>query len=122
MKKKILIVDDSKTVRDHVRGILEGAGYDVMEAIDGKDGLDQLRREHDFRMVLCDVQMPNMTGIAMIEQLKEDGRIASLPVVMLTTEAQLTLITRAKAAGAKGWIVKPFKAEHVVAAVNKLAR
>src|SRR5579859_2399922 len=114
--KKILIVDDSKTVRDHVRGILEAAGYDVAEATDGKEGLDRLRQQPDFAMVICDVQMPNMTGIAMVEQLKADGLIAKLPVIMLTTEAQVTLITRAKAAGAKGWMVKPYKAEHLIAA------
>ena len=122
MKKKILIVDDSRTVRGQVRSFLEEAGYDVAEAADGREGLEQIRSHGDLAMVLCDVQMPNMTGIAMIEKLKADGLIASLPVIMLTTEAQLTLIARAKEAGAKGWIVKPFKAEHVVAAVNKLAR
>jgi two-component system chemotaxis response regulator CheY len=122
MKKKILIVDDSKTVRDQVRGILEGAGYQVEEAADGEEGLEQIRFHGDLAMAICDVQMPNMTGIIMIEKLKADGVIPSLPVIMLTTEAQLTLIARAKQAGAKGWIVKPFKAEHVVATVNKLAR
>jgi two-component system, chemotaxis family, chemotaxis protein CheY len=122
MKKKILIVDDSKTVRDQVRGILEGAGYQVEEAADGEQGLEQIRLHGDLAMALCDVQMPNMTGIIMIEKLKAEGIIPSLPVIMLTTEAQLTLIARAKQAGAKGWIVKPFKGEHVVATVNKLAR
>jgi two-component system chemotaxis response regulator CheY len=122
MKKKILIVDDSKTVRDQVRGILEGAGYQVEEAADGQEGLEQIRFHADLAMAICDVQMPNLTGIAMIEKLKADGIIPSLPVIMLTTEAQLTLIARAKQAGARGWIVKPFKAEHVVATVNKLAR
>jgi two-component system, chemotaxis family, chemotaxis protein CheY len=120
--KKILIVDDSKTVRDQVRGILEGAGYQVEEAADGQEGLEQVRLHADLAMAICDVQMPNLSGIAMIEKLKADGIIPSLPVIMLTTEAQLTLIERAKQAGARGWIVKPFKAEHVVATVNKLAR
>jgi two-component system chemotaxis response regulator CheY len=122
MKKKILIVDDSKTVRDQVRGILEGAGYEVVEAADGQEALEKIRALRDLAMAICDVQMPNLTGIAMIERLKAEGLMASLPVIMLTTEAQLTLIARAKQAGAKGWIVKPFKPEHVVAAVNKLAK
>jgi two-component system chemotaxis response regulator CheY len=123
MKKKIiLIVDDSKTVRDQVRTILEGAGYAVAEAADGQQALEKIRMVPDLAMVLCDVQMPNLSGIAMVERLKADGMIANLPVIMLTTEAQLTLITRAKQAGAKAWIVKPFKPEHVVAAVDKLAR
>jgi two-component system chemotaxis response regulator CheY len=123
MKKKvILIVDDSKTVRDQVRGILEGAGYAVVEAADGQEALEKIHAYRDFAMAILDVQMPNLTGIAMVEKLKADGIIPNLPVIMLTTEAQLTLIARAKQAGAKGWIVKPFKPEHVVAAVNKLAR
>jgi two-component system chemotaxis response regulator CheY len=122
MKKKILIVDDSKTVRDQVRGILEAVGYEVLEAADGQEALETIRAHPDLAMAICDVQMPNLTGIAMIEKLKADGMIANLPVIMLTTEAQLTLIARAKQAGAKGWIVKPFKPEHVVAAVNKLAK
>jgi two-component system chemotaxis response regulator CheY len=120
--KKILVVDDSKTVRDQVRGILEGAGFAVEEATDGEQGLEQIRAHRDFAMAICDVQMPNMTGIAMVEKLKADGIIPGLPVVMLTTEAQLSLISRARQAGAKGWIVKPFKGEHLVAAVQKLTR
>lgn len=120
--KKILVVDDSKTVRDQVRTILEAAGYVVEEAADGQEALDAIRGRRDLAMAICDVQMPNVTGLAMLEKLHEEGLVESLPIVMLTTEAQLTLIARAKQAGAKGWIVKPFKAEHLVAAVRKLAR
>jgi two-component system chemotaxis response regulator CheY len=120
--KTILIVDDSKTVRDHLRGILEGAGYAVLEAADGQEALDSIRLHRDLAVAICDVQMPNVTGVALVEKLKLEGVTPTLPVLMLTTEAQLTLITRAKQAGARGWIVKPFKAEHLVAAVNKLAR
>ncbi len=120
--KKILIIDDSKTVRDQVRGILEGAGYAVEEAADGEEGLERLRANRDFAMAICDVQMPNMTGITLLEKLRADGIIPGLPVIMLTTEAQLTMIARAKQAGAKGWIVKPFKGEHIVAAAAKLTR
>jgi two-component system chemotaxis response regulator CheY len=121
MKKKILVIDDSKTVRDQVRAVLEGGGYTVLEATDGQEGLDEIRSTHDLAMAICDVNMPNITGIGMVETLKADGLLAALPVVMLTTEGQAALIQRAKQAGAKGWIVKPFKSEHLLAAVNKLA-
>jgi two-component system chemotaxis response regulator CheY len=121
-QKKILVVDDSKTVRDQVRGILEAAGYAVEEAADGHEGLEAIRRQRDLAMVICDVQMPNVTGLAMLEALQTEGLVPTLPIIMVTTEAQLTLIARAKQAGAKGWIVKPFKPEHLVAAVRKLAR
>jgi two-component system, chemotaxis family, chemotaxis protein CheY len=122
MSKKIIVVDDSKTVRDQVRGVLQGAGYAVLEAADGQEGLDEIRRNPDLAMAICDVHMPNVSGIVMLESLQADGVIPELPVIMLTTEAQPTLIQRAKQAGARGWIVKPFKAEHLLAAVKKLAR
>jgi two-component system, chemotaxis family, chemotaxis protein CheY len=122
MTRTILVVDDSKTVRDQVRGVLEGAGYQVLEAADGQEGLDQIRRSPELSMAICDVHMPNVSGLVMLESLQADGRLPALPVIMLTTEAQPALIQRAKQAGAKGWIVKPFKAEHLLAAVSKLAR
>jgi two-component system chemotaxis response regulator CheY len=120
--KKILVVDDSKTVRDQVRSILEAAAYVVEEAADGEEALQAIRAGRDLAMAICDVQMPNVSGITMLEKLHEEGLIPGLPIVMLTTEAQLSLVSRAKQAGARGWIVKPFKAEHLVAAVRKLAR
>lgn len=121
-QKRILVVDDSKTVRDQVRELLEAAGYAVEEAGDGQEALDAIHDKRDLAMAICDVQMPNMSGIALLETLKEEGLVPGLPIIMLTTEAQLTLVARAKQAGAKGWIVKPFKPEHLVAAVRKLAR
>jgi two-component system, chemotaxis family, chemotaxis protein CheY len=122
MSKKVIVVDDSKTVRDQVRGVLEGAGYQVIEAADGQEGMNQIRDNPDLCMAICDVHMPNVSGILMVESLQADGMVPRLPVIMLTTEAQPALIQRAKQAGAKGWIVKPVKAEHLLAAVNKLAR
>jgi two-component system chemotaxis response regulator CheY len=122
MTKKIIVIDDSKTVRDQVRSVLEQAGYSVVEAADGEEGLEKIRGQPDLAMAICDVNMPNLGGIGMVEALKADGLIATLPVVMLTTEGQPALIQRAKQAGAKGWIVKPFKPEHLLAAVAKVAR
>lgn len=116
--KKVLIVDDSQTVRQQVSRALSGAGYHVVEAVDGIDGQDKLTDSVD--MVICDVNMPRMSGLEMLEAIKRDGKNANLPCVMLTTECQPQLIERAKKAGAKGWIIKPFKAELLVAAVTKL--
>src|SRR5689334_15534329 len=120
--KKIIVIDDSKTMREQVRSVLEAAGYLVLEAADGQEGLDKIRKQSDLAMAICDVNMPNIGGIGMVETLKAEGIMNSLPVVMLTTEGQPALIQRAKQAGAKGWIVKPFKPEHLLAAVGKLAR
>jgi two-component system chemotaxis response regulator CheY len=120
MSKKVLVVDDSATVRQQVRLALAQSGFDVVEAVDGVDGQEKISATPDLKMVICDVNMPRMNGIDMIEAVAATGRHAALPIVMLTTEGQPALIQRAKAAGAKGWIVKPFKADLLVAAVQKL--
>lgn len=120
MSKKILVVDDSETVRQQVRLALAQAGFDVDEAVDGQDGVDKLSAGGDYAAIICDVNMPRMNGLELVEKVKGDGRFANLPIVMLTTEGQPAMIQRAKAAGAKGWIVKPFKANMLVAAVTKL--
>ena len=120
MTHKILVVDDSVTVRQQVSLALTQAGFSVVEASDGVDGLMQIGHHPDLSLVLCDVNMPRMDGIAMLEQMKANGARASLPVLMLTTEAAPALVDRAKKAGAKGWIVKPFKPELLVGAVRKL--
>jgi two-component system chemotaxis response regulator CheY len=120
MGKKIIVVDDSRTVRVQVGSALKGAGYDVIEAIDGKEGVAMIEAHLDAAMVICDVNMPNLNGLEMLAAVKQDGKHASLPIVMLTTEAQPALVEQAKRHGAKGWIVKPFKPESLVAAVRKL--
>lgn len=121
MGKKIMIVDDSKTIRQQVSFTLQKGGYEVVEAEDGKDGLAKLQASPDIAMVISDVNMPNMNGLEMVEAIRADAKISGIPVVMLTTEGATDLIDRAKKAGAKGCLVKPFKPEQLVAAVQKLA-
>ncbi len=119
---KILVVDDSATMRQQVRQVLSSGGFDVIEAVDGQDGLAKVNADKDVRVMILDVNMPRMNGIELAEALKANGRMdAGLNVVMLTTEGHAELIARAKAAGAKGWIVKPFKPELLLAAVKKMA-
>jgi len=117
---KILIVDDSKTIRQQVNFTLTKSGYTVVEAEDGNDGIKKLSENPDCALVISDVNMPNLDGLQMLEKIKSDSKYANLPVVMLTTEGGQDLILRAKNAGAKGWIVKPFKPEQLIAAVQKL--
>lgn len=119
MGKKVMIVDDSRTIRQQVSFTLSKGGYEVVEAEDGVEGLSKLAENADISMIISDVNMPNMNGLEMVEKMKENG--VSIPIVMLTTEGASDLIERAKAAGAKGWLVKPFKPEQLVAAVGKLA-
>ncbi len=120
MSKKILVVDDSVTVRQQVSSVLEQAGYAVAEAEDGQVGAEAIESSDDIAMVICDVNMPRMNGLEMVGRVKKDGARANLPIVMLTTEGNPQLISQAKDLGAKGWIVKPFKADHLLAAVQKL--
>jgi two-component system chemotaxis response regulator CheY len=120
MSKRVIVIDDSKTIRDHVRSVLEKVGFEIVDAVDGQDGFAKIRDMTDLCLAICDVNMPVMTGIAMLEALKSGGINQKLPIVMLTTEGQPSLIQKAKAAGARGWIVKPFKPEQLVAAVQKL--
>lgn len=118
---KILIVDDSATVRQQVRLALVQNGFDVVEACDGQEGAEAIESRNDLKLVISDVNMPNMNGLEMLERVKAGGANANLPVVMLTTEGKPALIKRAKAAGAKGWLVKPFKADQLIAVAKKFA-
>ncbi len=115
--KRILIIDDSEAVRRQVAQTLGPAGYDVVEAADGMEGLSVIKSAQPA-LVLCDLNMPRMGGMELLAEL---ARTPPLPLmVMLTTEAQPALIRRARELGAVGWIVKPFKADLLIAAVNKL--
>ena len=116
--KKILVIDDSETIRQQVKQALGATGYEIIEAVDGIDGLEKLRAVADVGLALCDVNMPRMNGLEMIAEVQRTG--PKIPILMLTTEGQPSLIRRARESGAKGWIVKPFKPELLVAAVMKL--
>lgn len=115
--KKILVVDDSETVRRQVRQALAAGGYTIVECMDGQQGLETIRASTDLGLVLCDVDMPRMNGLEMVTELSRLGN--TVPILMLTTEGDPALVQRARAAGCKGWIVKPFKPELLVAAVTK---
>jgi two-component system, chemotaxis family, chemotaxis protein CheY len=118
--KKVLVVDDSPTIRQQVGTALQQAGIDVIEASDGVEGVAKVEGDAEIGMVILDVNMPRMNGLEMLESIKSGGKNAALHVVMLTSEGQQSLIERAKKAGAKGWIVKPFKSELLVSAVKRL--
>ncbi|MGE3537621.1 MAG: response regulator [Candidatus Tectimicrobiota bacterium] len=119
MAKTILMVDDSASLRQVVTIALTGAGYEVVEACDGKDALGKLdgRKVH---LIISDVNMPNMDGISFVKAVKQLPNYKFTPIIMLTTESQEAKKQEGQAAGAKAWVVKPFKPEQMLMAVSKL--
>lgn len=120
-KVKIAVVDDSSVIRSQVSVALIAAGYGVIEAGNGAEGLQRVEENADLALVLSDINMPRMTGIEMLAAIKAGGKRAGLPVVMLTTEGNIELMAKAKRAGAKAWIVKPFRDDLLVETVRKIA-
>ena len=115
----ILIVDDSASLRQVVSIALKGAGYTVIEACDGKDALSKLDGQK-INLIVSDVNMPNMDGITFVREAKKLPAYKFTPVIMLTTEAGESMKQAGQAAGAKAWVVKPFKPDQMLAAVSKL--
>jgi two-component system chemotaxis response regulator CheY len=118
MGKTIMTVDDSASIRQMVGFTLKEAGYDVIEAADGKDALSKLNG--NIGMVITDLNMPNLDGIGLIRELRANAAYKFMPVIMLTTESQDSKKQEGKAAGATGWIVKPFTPEQLLTVVKKV--
>jgi two-component system, chemotaxis family, chemotaxis protein CheY len=117
--KRVLTVDDSVSVRQMVTFTLKGAGYEVMEAVDGQDGLDKAKaRQVD--LVLTDQNMPKMDGLSLIQSLRALPQYKSAPILMLTTESSDAMKSQGKAAGATGWLVKPFDPPKLLEVVQKV--
>lgn len=119
MAKTILIVDDSASLRQVVSIALKGAGYDVIEGCDGKDALAKLNGQK-VHLIISDVNMPNMDGITLIRHLRQLPDYKFTPLLMLTTEAGMDKKQEGKAAGATGWIVKPFDPDQLIATIRKV--
>lgn len=119
MAKIIMTVDDSASVRQMVAFTLKSAGYEVVEAVDGRDALAKLQGRK-VNMVITDLNMPNMDGIELTRALRGDAGHKFVPIVLLTTESQDNKKQEGRAAGATGWIVKPFKPEQLLGVVRKV--
>ncbi len=119
--QNIIVIDDSQTVREQLSEMLCAAGFAVIEAVDGLEGAKAVRAHPDASLAICDLHMPSMSGLELLELLHNEGT-STVPFMMLTTEARGDLLERARALGAKGWMVKPFKPAMLIAAVKKLAR
>ncbi len=119
MSASILTVDDSASLRMAIRIALTGAGYTVTEAGDGVEGLAKAA-ETRFDMIVTDLNMPNMDGLTMIRELRSQPAQAGIPIIFLTTESDADMKAQAKAAGATGWLVKPFVPEQLVKVARKV--
>lgn len=120
MGKRILTIDDSKTMRDMLMLTLAEAGFDVLQAVDGQDGLDVLVNEQ-VDVVITDINMPRMDGYEVIRQLRRNPSHKTTPILVLTTESETEKKNLAREAGATGWMVKPFDPDRLVATVRKVA-
>ena len=118
-KKRIRSADDSASVRQMVQFTLEAAGYEVLAANDGKEALERLKTT-TVDLIITDLNMPNMTGLELIKHARALPAYKFVPIVMLTTESEEGVKAQGRAAGATGWIVKPFKQDQLLAVVKKL--
>ncbi|CAO3360383.1 response regulator [Azospirillum melinis] len=119
MAKTILAVDDSASMRQMVKLTLSSAGYQVVEAADGRDALVKAK-SGSFNLVLTDLNMPNMDGLTLIRELRTLPAYRGVPMVFLTTESDAGKKAEAKAAGATAWIVKPFQQDQLLSVVRKI--
>jgi len=117
--KTVLTIDDSRAIRDIVASTLKGAGYRIIEAANGAEGLQQMRSE-PVSLVIVDLNMPVMNGFDFILNARKDPKGAGVPIVMLTTESKPELRAQGKAAGATGWLNKPFDADMLISVARKL--
>ena len=120
--EKILIVDDSETIRSQLRTLLEEEGYQIIEAEDGTIGLELASSNEDIQLIICDFNMPEMDGITMTKKVKEIKHFKDLPIFMLTTESTVELKKLGKEAGIMAWIVKPYEPNKLRIIIKKILR
>ncbi|RFD21029.1 response regulator [Komagataeibacter melaceti] len=118
---RVLTVDDSRTMLGMLRKALEGAGYDVIQGEDGVNGLEVLQAANPPPdAIITDINMPRMDGFGLIEAVRKLDQFRHIPIIVLTTESDPEKKARARAAGATGWIIKPFSTDSLVAAIRRV--
>ena len=120
MSKKILIVDDSNSMRQMIRFTLEEEGYQVEEAVNGRQGTEKLDSFHPD-LIITDIHMPEMNGIEFISHTREHSKFKFTPIIVLTTESEKNMQEEGKKAGATAWLVKPFSPDLLIETVKKVA-
>ena len=119
MKKKVLTVDDSRTIRNMLMMTLSGAGYDTVQAEDGMEGLEVLEQANPD-VIVTDINMPRLDGFGFIEGVRRNERYRAVPILVLTTESDQDKKNRAREAGATGWIIKPFDPAKLIDAIERV--
>lgn len=119
MCKKIMIVDDSASMRMMVTFTLKEGGYDIVEAVDGSNALEKLQNGR-VDMMITDVNMPHLDGIELVRKVRENSECRFIPIILLTTESQESKKKAGREAGATGWIVKPFRADQLLSVVKRV--
>ena len=123
MKRNILIIDDSESIRELIGYTLENAGYIVHKAVNGKDGVESLQKIGEtISLIITDLFMPEMDGIDLIKKVRADDNYQFVPIIMLTTESHIEKKLEAKKAGVTGWMVKPFEQETLLKIVHRVIR
>ena len=117
---KILIVDDSESLRTQLKRALEEAHYEVVEGTNGLNGLETLKANPEVRLILCDVNMPKMDGLSMCRKVRETYPDLRLPIIMITTESSPEMKATGKEIGVSAWIIKPFIEIKLISAIKKL--
>lgn len=120
MMAQILVVDDSAAIRNEVASFLKSNNFTVDTAVDGSDGLKKVHANSDLKLIISDINMPNMDGLTMSEKIRKEIGNTTVNIIMLTTENDPSMKNRGKAAGVKGWIVKPFNGTAALGAIKKL--
>ena len=126
LNKRVLILDDSRTIRTSVKYTLQKSGYEILLAENGVEGLEVLKENSSMndrpKMIITDINMPKMNGIEFIKEVKKDRQFKFIPILVLTTESQAEMKNKGKEAGAAGWLVKPFSPEQLTGVVKRFVR
>ena len=126
MSKRVLILDDSRTIRTSVKYTLQKSGYEILLAENGVEGLEVLKENNSRKdrpqMIITDINMPKMNGIEFIKEVKKNREFKFIPILVLTTESQAEMKNKGKKAGAAGWLVKPFSPEQLTGVVKRFVR
>lgn len=117
---KIMVVDDSEVIRFQLKKDLEKVGHEVLEAHDGLHGLETLKANTDVKLIICDVNMPEMDGITMCENVHKDESVNGIPIVMLTTQRSAELKAKSKTFGVVAWVTKPYQTETLLSGIQKI--